>query len=124
MKICIPTQTDLGLDAEPNAHFGRAPFLTVVDLDHDQVTSIRNPACHKKEGRCHHVPVLNAHGVKAVVCPRMGRRARADLEAAGIAVYASPEAPVARMVEAFRAGELSPAAASAGGHEGTCRGHR
>ena len=33
MKICIPTADNNGMDAKASAHFGSAPYYTVVDTD-------------------------------------------------------------------------------------------
>jgi predicted Fe-Mo cluster-binding NifX family protein len=33
MRLCIPTIDDAGLDAQLSAHFGSAPYYTIVDTE-------------------------------------------------------------------------------------------
>jgi predicted Fe-Mo cluster-binding NifX family protein len=118
MKICIPTNDDAGHSVAE--HFGRAPFLTMLDVASGNAKVVRNPGCHSHSGECHHIPILEAHGVEAVVCSRVGRRASSNLRASGIEVLAAPaEASVEAIFAGARAGELRPATVS-GGSGGRC----
>lgn len=118
MKICIPTADDRGLDAALAQHFGQAPFLTMVDVDSGDLKVVRNPGCHSKSYQCHHVPLLTAHGVDAVACLRLGKRAQTSLRASGIEVLAVPgDMAVGAIAALSKAGELLPA------QLGGCRGH-
>ena len=42
MRICIPTETDDGNDAQVNAHFGSAPVFTIYDTDSRKLHSVKN----------------------------------------------------------------------------------
>ena len=121
MKICIPTNDDAGHSVAE--HFGRAPFLTMLDVASGDAKIVRNPGCHSQSRACHHIPILEAHGVEAVVCSRMGRRAASSLRASGIEVLAAPaEASVEVISARARAGELRPATETSGCSGGHC-GH-
>ena len=68
MKICIPTNDDRGLESEASAHFGGAPFFILADVESRGLKVVRNPECHDHQQSCHHVQLLQAHAVDAVVC--------------------------------------------------------
>jgi predicted Fe-Mo cluster-binding NifX family protein len=117
MRICIPTDGVEGLGAEVAHHLGRAPFLTLVDTDSGAFDVIANAA--RRGGQCQPAAPLAGRGVDAVVCPGLGRRALAMLEAAGIRVLATRASRVGDVLESLRAGaarEMSTAEA--------CGGHR
>ena len=90
MKLCVPTETDRGMDAVTAAHFGTAPYFTMVDLENDTVTIVRNPACGHAPGACHHLDILRAHEVDVVASSGIGRRAFTALDEAGIRVVPAP----------------------------------
>jgi predicted Fe-Mo cluster-binding NifX family protein len=126
MMICIPTQGKEGALAEVAGHYGRAPFLTLVDTDSGTLAVVPN-APHGS-GHCRPVAPLEGRRVDAVVCLGLGRRARASLEAAGIRVLTTQASRVDAVLESLRAGgahEMSDAEGCAGhdGGEG-CRQHR
>jgi predicted Fe-Mo cluster-binding NifX family protein len=104
MRICIPTHGDEGLEAAVAGHFGRAPFLTLVDTDSGEVSVLAN-APHG-EGQCHPTDALEGRGVEAVLCSGVGRRALASLAGAGIQVLVTQAPRVHEAVEALRRGTL------------------
>jgi predicted Fe-Mo cluster-binding NifX family protein len=108
MKICIPTETNRLFESKVHSHFGTAPFFTFVDTDTQSLRSVPNPDCHGHHGACHHVQVLAAHDVEAVVCGGIGRRATAGLREAGIEVLAASAETVADIVAAVRDGRALP----------------
>ncbi len=105
MKICIPTESDDGLAALVAGHWGRAPFLTLVDTDSGEVAVLAN-APHG-EHSCAPGEPLAARGVEAVVCPGAGKRAVATLQAAGIRVLLTNALRADEALAAARRGELS-----------------
>jgi predicted Fe-Mo cluster-binding NifX family protein len=125
MMICIPTQGKEGTLAEVAGHYGRAPFLTLVDTDTGTLDVIPN-APHGS-GHCRPVAPLEGRGVDAVVCLGLGRRARASLEAAGVRVLTTQASRVDAVLESLRSGgahEMSDTEACAGHHGGEgCRQH-
>jgi len=53
MKIVIPTNNDKGLLAEMGAHFGKANFYTIIDIDNNEIKDvevIKNPG--HAQGAC------------------------------------------------------------------------
>ena len=108
MKICIPTQDDQELASSVHPHFGRAPFLSIVDVDTGKLQVVKNPQCHDHPHSCHHLPILKSHDVDTVVCTGIGHRALENLRAAGIQVLWPPIATVEGVIEAVRAGQCSP----------------
>ena len=121
MKICIPTNDDRGLESEASMHFGHAPFFILADVESAGLEVLRNPECHDHHGSCHHVQLLKAHAVDAVVCPGIGRQAASGLREAGIDVFVPAERTVSEIVNAVNAGKahrLSIDDACGGGHHG------
>lgn len=70
MKIAISTQGDF-----VSAHFGRCPHFTLIEVDHNRITSketIENPGHHPG-----FLPeFLAAEGVTHIIAGGMGQRAR------------------------------------------------
>jgi predicted Fe-Mo cluster-binding NifX family protein len=127
MKLCVPTETDRGLDAVTAAHFGTAPYFTLVDLEDDTVTIVKNPACGHAPGACHHLDILRAHDVDVVASGGIGRRAFTALEEAGIRVVRAPSSTVGEIVAKVRAGEavsVSLSQTCVGHHHGPGHRHR
>jgi predicted Fe-Mo cluster-binding NifX family protein len=125
MRLCIPTDTDGGLEAPVSAHFGSAPYLTLVDSESGAVEVVVNRMAHHAPGTCEAARGLPDHAVGAVLCFGVGRRAFAVLQHLGIGVYVTDSAQAGAAAEAFRAGRLralDPAKACGGGR-GLGRGH-
>jgi predicted Fe-Mo cluster-binding NifX family protein len=119
MRLCIPTTDDRGRHGRLSDHFGSAPYLTIVDDASGAVDVIRNSHARHQPGHCDAAKGLEAHGVDAVLCLGLGRRALAGLEGAGIRVFVTPAADVDGAVEAFRARRMMPLTA-----ETACGGGR
>jgi len=118
MRICIPTHGDEGLEAAVAGHWGRAPFLTLVDTESGEVSVLAN-APHG-EGQCRPTAPLEERGVEAILCSGAGRRAVAALEGAGIRVLVTQAQRVDEAVEALRTGAVRSLGVSeaCGGHHG------
>jgi predicted Fe-Mo cluster-binding NifX family protein len=121
MRICIPTDGDEGLAATVAGHLGRAPFLTLVDVESGEVTVTANSP--HGEGHCNPTAPLAGRGVSAVLCTGVGRRAVAALEGAGIRVLVTDAQRVDEAVAAFRGGSVRALSVSeaCGGHHGEGR---
>lgn len=125
MKVCIPTEDDAGLESALAAHFGRAPFLTVIDLDARRVEVVPNEHGDHAHGSCDPVTAIRRAGADAVVCLGLGRGALNALSAAGIRVFLTSESVTAFALEALTGGKLAEPdleAACAGG-SGACGHH-
>jgi predicted Fe-Mo cluster-binding NifX family protein len=104
MRICIPTVDEQGLGGRLSAHFGRAPFYTVVDEATGAVTSVANSHAEHEHGGCAPTSLVTGERLEAVICRGLGRGAHARLTAAGVRVYLSGAADVAGALADWRAG--------------------
>ncbi|OGD24299.1 MAG: hypothetical protein A2Y56_14290 [Candidatus Aminicenantes bacterium RBG_13_63_10] len=102
MKICIPTETGLGLKARVYGHFGSAPFFTLADTETGDIETRDNQGRVHEHGACHPAGAIEGLGVKAVVCGGMGLRAIQKLREAGIEVYRSMAATVEEALREVR----------------------
>lgn len=126
MKICIPTTDDRGLLSPLSPHFGRAPYLTVVDLATGDVESVRNGKDHSGHGHCNPATRVREHRAEVVICAGLGQGALASLTSAGVRVYLTGEKNSGEAIAAFTAGrteEASPALVCTDGHSGSSCDH-
>jgi len=130
MKICIPTQDDLGLESQLFGHFGSAPFFAIVEVDSGDLQVMGNLGLHSHPRGCHHVDELRAHDIDAVACAGLGRQAFAGLQEAGIDVLIPERGTIGEILEALRLGQLRKLSADEvcgggrpGGAHGAGRGH-
>jgi len=108
MKICLPTETDRGLDAAVMAHFGSAPFFTIYDTDTESVEHIGNRNLHHTHGGCQPLLALNGRAVNVVICGGLGARAVQKLAAGGINVFKVKGATVKEALANYFEGQLDP----------------
>lgn len=109
-----------GLDARLVSRFGRAPFFLVVDPRTFAAEAIENESKGAGSGAgIGATETLGRSKVTAVIGGQLGPKARAALEAAGIAAYRCPSGTTAReAVERFNAKELSRVEGAGSGSEG------
>ena len=108
MKICMPTETDLGLNAVVMAHFGSAPFFTIYDTDTKTVEHIGNLNQHHLHGGCQPLLALNGRAVDVVICGGMGARAVQKLGEGGIKVFKVNGSTVKAALANYFKGQLNP----------------
>jgi predicted Fe-Mo cluster-binding NifX family protein len=109
MKLCIPTDDRNGLDAIVSDHVGRCAYLTLVDTASGELVAvIANNHGHEGHGTCNPLRLLEGHEIDALVCHGMGRRARANLEGAGLEVLCTKDRTVRLVMEAAERGALPP----------------
>ncbi len=118
MRICIPTETNEGMNAPVSRHFGSAPFFSLVDTETGDIDVLGNAGRAHGHGQCHPARQLNSLNLDAVACGGMGRNAHASLVASGIEVYISMGRTVEEVLDEARGGFLRPLPA-----EHACRGH-
>lgn len=118
MKVCVPTNSQGGLEDSVCEHFGRAPTYTVVDTDTGQVMVIRNNSEHMG-GAGKPPEQIVATGASALVCSGLGPRAIDMLGSYGIAVYIGATGTVKQAVEEYKQGRLEPAT-----KDTACKDHR
>ncbi|HSV43309.1 MAG TPA: NifB/NifX family molybdenum-iron cluster-binding protein [Candidatus Bathyarchaeia archaeon] len=107
MKLCIPTETNEGLNAPVFGHFGSAPFFTMVDTDTRAVQVVDNTNAHHEHGMCHPLGVLGTAAFDAVVCQGMGTRAVQKLNDAGIKAFRAQAQTVEDVIKQYIGNELS-----------------
>ena len=90
MRVIIPCETAEGLLAPRSAHFGHAPFLTIVELDEDRkigsVKSVKN-AEHGSGGCGAVIAHVLGLGADAIICAGMGIPPLTRFTEGGIDVY-------------------------------------
>lgn len=121
MKLCIPVESDLGLESPVCAHFGSAPFFMIVESDSGACRAITNRNAHHAHGACAPLAALGGERVEGWIVGGIGMGALRKLEAASARVYRAEHATVSATLAAFAAGQLrpvDPASACAGhGHD-------
>ncbi len=106
MKICIPTETNKGKQAEVYGHFGSAPYFTIYDTEKDSVEIINNANQHHSHGMCQPMNALMGKKIDAVVTGGMGCRAVQKINEAGIKAYRAIPGTVADIFSQFTKGGL------------------
>jgi len=106
MKICIPTETKGGKQAQVFGHFGSAPYFTIYDTENDTVEIITNDNEHHSHGMCQPMSALNGKNIDAVVCGGMGMRAVQKINEGGIKAYRAVPGTVTEIVKLFAKGSL------------------
>lgn len=107
MLICIPTETNEGLNAQVYGHFGSAPFFTLVETETQVLEIMPNANAHHEHGSCQPLAALAGKKVDAVVTGGMGARALSGLNAAGVRAYLGVAGTVAELLARFQRQEIS-----------------
>lgn len=106
MRICIPTQTNEGLNARVHEHFGSAAFFTIYDTEKNDIKIIENTNAHHAHGMCHPIGVLGTSSIDVVVCQGMGIRAVQKLNEAKIRAFRAVAGTVSEIVKKYNNNEL------------------
>lgn len=106
MRLCIPTQTNIGKQAQVHEHFGSASYFTIYDTQQDISEIVDNSNQHHSHGACHPLSVLEGKRIGAVVCSGMGGRAIEKLNNAGIRAYRASGGTVEGIVKQHYEGNL------------------
>lgn len=106
MKICVPTQTQEGKQAQVYEHFGSAPFFTLVDIQTGAVEVVANGNQQHEHGMCQPLQAIADLKVDAVVTGGMGARAVQRLNEGGIKVFRAVPGSVEGLVERYKQGTL------------------
>jgi len=106
MRICIPAETNNGLGAKVNAHFGSAPYFIIYNTDKDYFEVINNSDQSHVHGMCHPLSVLDNCDIDVVVCRGMGTRAVQKLNEGGIKAYKATAQTIREIIEKYKQGSL------------------
>ncbi len=113
MKVAV-TAREASMDAAVDPRFGRAPVFVLVDLDTMEMTTIDNAAsldAAQGAGIQAAQAVVRA-GAAAVLTGHCGPKAFRVLSAAGVRVCTGADGVVSEVLQRFRDGTLTAAAAS------------
>jgi len=89
MRVVIPTSTPDGLLAKRGAHFGKAPFYVIVDIENDKIKDVDfTPNPGHAGGACGNA-VMNIKnlGADALIVSGIGARPLMGFKQVGIKVY-------------------------------------
>jgi predicted Fe-Mo cluster-binding NifX family protein len=112
MLFAVSAETDAGLDAPVNGHFGSSPFFTLVEVTDGQVgaaQAIANP--HYPQHEPGAIPAfIRSQGVDVMLTGGMGARAAALLQHYSILAVTGATGTVRQAVQAFLQGRIASAA--------------
>ena len=122
MRVVIPTSTPDGLLAKRGAHFGKAPFYVIVDIENGEIKDVdfaQNPG--HAGGACGNaVTNIQNLGADALIVAGIGYRPLEGFRAAGIKVYFDDVSPtVEESINKFIKGEIEEIRP-----ENTCGAHK
>lgn len=118
MHVCIPVDSDQGLDSRVCEHFGSAPHFMIVDTESGACRAVRNQNAHHAHGMCEPLLALRGEALDGIVVGGIGRGALARLERDRIQVFRAEHDTVGATLAAFKAGSLRLVAM-----DGACGGH-
>jgi len=121
MKLCIPTDDNRGLTGRLSAHFGSAPYFTLVESETGEAEVVSNLVSAHEPGTCQAAGTLRVFGVGAVLCRSLGRRAYGRLREMGLPVFVTEAEVTEQALEEYRAGRLARLTSESACHGG--RGH-
>lgn len=107
MKVAIAAEgRDAGADLA--RVFGRCPYFLFADTEGGEATARANPAASGSGGAgVQAARFVLAHGAQVVIAPRVGPKAQAVLDAAGVRVARHEGGTVAAALAAFEANRTS-----------------
>ncbi|MDY0297991.1 MAG: NifB/NifX family molybdenum-iron cluster-binding protein [Acidobacteriota bacterium] len=105
MILAFPTLGNAGLDEDLSPHFGRGDTFTLYNMDSGEVEAIANTSRHRG-GQGEAPELLAQHGVKALICVDLGRRAVSLFCDLGIKVYSGAAGKVKDALEQYKQGRL------------------
>jgi predicted Fe-Mo cluster-binding NifX family protein len=106
MNLCIPVETDLGLDSKVYGHFGSAPLFLIIDTETMTTKAITNNNQNHAHGMCQPVKAVEGEAVDGIVVSGIGRGALMKFNAAGYQVFRSTMPAVKETIEAYKSGTL------------------
>ena len=106
MRICIPTESNRGLDARVYAHFGSAPIFTIFETESRHLEIVNNPNHQHLHGTCQPLNALRGTDVDVVLCGGLGARAVQKLNQGGIKAYLTKGNTVQEALQHYDEGDL------------------
>ena len=107
MKLAIPSETDLGLMSMRSAHFGHAPYFTIVEIEDGKIVNVESVknADHDAVGCGGVIDYALGLGIDAMLAVGMGRPPLMRFTSSGVKVYSEQRTPmVGEAVKVFLSG--------------------
>jgi len=108
-RVLVPVMDDKGLDSRLSAHFGRAPYFALVELDEEgtplKVEVLPNEGEHFGFGR-KAKDIALSYGPDAVIVLSIGPGAIEGLKGSGIKVLRGRGTSLRDVLSSFARGEL------------------
>ena len=121
MRVIFPTDENVGYLSQRGAHFGKAKYYTVIELEEGKIVDVecvQNPG-HQGGGCGDAVFYIMALKPDAMVVSGIGGSPAAGFAKVGLDLYFDRESPtIEKSIEMFIAGELEKV-----GGQGTCSVH-
>jgi len=108
VRLVVATENRDGIDAPLAQHFGRAPYFTVIDINNNEVESVRampNVSEHVGGTGSPHDYIIQLKP-KALIVHGMGPRGIMAFESVGIQVLKANGNTVKEAIEAYKQGKL------------------
>lgn len=121
MRLCIPSETNGGLEDQVGYHFGRVENYTIYDDNTDAVEIITNTSSHRG-GTKLPAELLREHGVNVMLCGGIGRRAIQLFEQYGVEIYVGAQGTVRDAIEQYKNNVLTMATDKEACRQHTFRG--
>ena len=126
MRFLVPLDENAGLRSRLSHHFGRAPYLAIVELRDGEarlVDIVANPAAGGPGGgACAIMDLLASFGAEGIIAKRVGVRAAQRLMEAGARVYEATSDTLEGVLAALSSGSLKPLDLAAIASSGPCYG--
>jgi len=109
MRIAIPVSEDKGLDSRLSEHFGRAPFLAMVDLDKDGNVDNLNTISNTSEhfgGSGMRGQLILQQKPNVIITYGMGHRGLNIFQNARVAVLRADANTVREVISSYNRGTL------------------
>jgi predicted Fe-Mo cluster-binding NifX family protein len=108
VRIAVSAETDAGLDAPVNGHFGGSPYFTLVEVADGQIETsqaIANP--HYPQHEPGAIPAfVRGLGADVIVTGGMGARAAAFFQHYGIQPVTGAAGTVRQAIQAYLQGQI------------------
>jgi predicted Fe-Mo cluster-binding NifX family protein len=112
MRIAVSAETNAGLEAPVNGHFGHSPYFTLVEVADGQIgvaQAIANP--HYPQHEPGAIPAfIHSQGADVVLTGGMGGRAASFFQQYGIQAVTGATGTVRQAVQAFLLNQITGSA--------------
>ena len=109
MRFLVPLDENAGLRSRLSYHFGRAPFMAVLEVDDGQVKyEVKPNPADRPGGACGVLDIMDRFSADAIIAKRVGIKAAKRLLESGVEVYEATSDTLEGVIEEVRSGNLRP----------------